>query len=326
MILAGDIGGTKSLLGLFEGDSIAPRSLDEASVATAAHRSAEELIATYLAARSVRPERICLGLAGPVIDGTCDLTNLGWRTSEEAISRAAGGVPVAFLNDLEATAYGALCLPQEDLVPLNEGDAGRRGNMAIIAAGTGLGEALLHWDGRRHVAVATEGGHADFAARNDLEWELRCWIEGRIGGRVSVERVLSGPGLAAIHAFLRQRDGDPEPAWLAERMARGDASATISEAALSGEDPVCAEALSIFVSIYGAEAGNLALRTLAVGGVFVAGGIAPKILPALTDGRFMRAFADKGRFSDLLRGVEVRAVLNPQAALIGAASQALAGK
>lgn len=332
MILAGDIGGTKSILGLFEGDPPAPQSIHETEVATARFSSLEELVAAYISERSARPDRVCLGLAGPVIDGRCDLTNLGWRTSEESLSRAIGGAPVKLLNDLEATAYGALCLPPDDFAILNEaGEVGmagvagmaRPGNIALIAAGTGLGEAILHWDGHRHIAMATEGGHADFAARNDIEWELCRWIAGKIGGRVSVERILSGPGLATIYSFLRERGGSAAPAWLAERMARVDPSAAISEAALAGEDPICVDALSLFVSVYGAEAGNLALRSLAVGGIFVAGGIAPKILPTLQGGLFMEALTDKGRFAPLLRSLPVRVILNSKAALIGAAARGL---
>ncbi len=324
MILAGDIGGTKSLLGLFEGDPGAPRRLHDAEIESAAFGSPEELIAVYLADRGVRPDRACLGLAGPVIDGRCDLTNLGWRTSEEGLARAIGIPRVAFLNDLEATAYGALCLTPGDFAPLNEGGPPRAGNIALIAAGTGLGEAILHWDGRRHTALATEGGHADFAARDEREWELRRWVADRIHGRVSLERILSGPGLTAIHGFLSQRAGTVIPAWLAERMSRIDPSAAISEAALAGEDPLCIEALSLFVSIYGAEAGNIALRSLAVGGVLVAGGIAPKILPALESGLFMEAFTAKGRFADFLSALPVRVILDRKTALIGAASRALA--
>jgi glucokinase len=193
--------------------------------------------------------------------------------------------------------------------------------MALIAAGTGLGEAIIAWDGARHVVLASEGGHTDFGPRSDLEAALWRALREEFG-HVSYERVLSGPGLVNIYRFLRGHRGTEEPPWLTARFASGDPSAAISESGLGGRDPVCAEALALFASIYGAEAGNLALTTLAVGGVFIAGGIAPKILPILRAGPFIDAFAEKGRLDDLMREIPVRVVLDPRAPLLGAADRA----
>ncbi|MBI3029418.1 MAG: glucokinase, partial [Candidatus Rokubacteria bacterium] len=216
-----------------------------------------------------------------------------------------------------AAAYGVLALPPRDLERIQRGKA-RKGNMVLIAAGTGLGEAVLFWDGSRHRVVPSEGGHADFAPRSDLEMELLRFLQKEFG-HVSYERVLSGPGLHNIYRFLRDTGYAPEPPWLADRLGTGDPAAIISEVALAGGHPLCVAALDLFVSVYGSEAGNLALKALAVGGVFVGGGIAPKIRAKLTDGVFLAAFADKGRYRDLMASMPVRLVLNPRAPLLGAA-------
>jgi glucokinase len=195
----------------------------------------------------------------------------------------------------------------------------RKGNVAVIAAGTGLGEAMLFWDGSQYCPVASEGGHADFAPRTDQEIELLRYLRTQYGGHVSYERVLSGPGFFNLYAFLRDSGYAPEPDWLKERLRSGDPSATITQVGLAGDDPLCSATLDLFAAIYGAEAGNLALKCLAVGGVYVGGGIAPKILDKLKDGAFFRAFTDKGRFSSLMKSIEVSVALNPRAPLIGAA-------
>ena len=251
-------------------------------------------------------------------------TNLPWELFEDELRTVVGGAPVKLLNDLEATAYGTLFLPDDERAVLQAGAAGeRRGNVAVIAAGTGLGEAILYWDGSRHHPIATEGGHGDFAPRCEREIELFRHLRREVGDHVSYERVVSGPGLASIYRFARETSGEPEPAWLAERIRADDPSAVVAEAALAEQDGVCVEALELFVSLYGAEAGNMALRCLAFGGVVLCGGIAPKLLPALERGAFIRAFLDKGRFRPLLSEIEVSVALNPRTPLLGCAHYAL---
>ena len=251
------------------------------------------------------------------------MTNLKWELDEKALVKTTGAKQVKLLNDLEATAYGMLHLGPDELKPLNPEGQKHMGNVAVIAAGTGLGEAILFWDGSEYLPSASEGGHSDFAPRTDLEIELLRYLRTRLKGRVSYERVLSGPGLLNIYHFLRDTGHGAEPDWLAEKLKSGDPSATISKLGLTGEEPLCTEALDLFSSIYGAEAGNLALKCLSVGGVFVGGGIAPKILPALERGAFLQSFSDKGRFSPLLKGMELKVSLNPRAALLGAAHYGL---
>jgi len=241
-----------------------------------------------------------------------------------ALARAVGAPRVKLLNDLEATGYGILHLPADELCALNPGSRpGRRGNAAVIAAGTGLGEAILYWDGVRHHPIASEGGHVDFAPRTDQEIELLRYLRAKVGGRVSVERVLSGPGFHDIYCFLRDSGHAAESPQLAALLRTEDPNPTITRLGLAGEDPLCVATLQLFSALYGSEAGNLALKCLAVGGVFVGGGIAPKVLPVLQDGSFLRGFTDKGRFTDLMKGIEVSVALNPAAALIGAAYSAL---
>ena len=326
MILAGDVGGTKTVLGLFDVAADGVRQRHEATFASPEHRSLEDVLATFLVTVGTPALRAaCIGVAGPVIDGTCDITNLAWHLDETILAEAVGVPRLKLLNDLEATAYGMICLPAEDLAILNSSRRPkRRGNIAVIAAGTGLGEAMLYWDGAHHHPIASEGGHADFAPRTDREIELLQDLRRELGGRVSCERVLSGPGLVNIYHSIRHSAGTRAPAWLTDALGHGDPSAAISEAALAGTDPVCVETLDLFCSIYGAEAGNLALKCLALGGVFVGGGIAPKILPALRKpDTFMRGFTEKGRFGDLMRSLEVSVALNPRAAVLGAAHYAL---
>ncbi len=324
MILAGDIGATKTVVALYDrsGEGLAQR--DEATFASAEHGSLEEILREFLRDRDVSGiEAACFGVAGPVIDGKAKTTNLPWTLDERLLAEASGSPRVRLLNDLEAAAYGMLRLRPDEQAVLNRGVArSGPGNVAVIAAGTGLGEAMLIWDGERHRAVASEGGHVSFAPRTEREIELLRFLRAELDGRVSIERVLSGPGLRNVYRFVRASGGDPEPEWLSERLRDEDPSAVIAETALSGRDSACAEALEIFCSIYGAVAGDLALSCLALGGVFVGGGIAPQILPALEAGAFLRAFADKGRFAQLLRGLPVRVALNPRAPLIGAAHHA----
>ena len=239
-----------------------------------------------------------------------------------SLASAVGLQSVGLLNDLEANAWGIAALADNDFAVLSPGDPAATGNAAVISAGTGLGEAGLFFDGVRHRPFATEGGHADFAPRNELEVELWRFLAVEYG-HVSYERVCSGMGLVNIERFLRRQTGKPRPYSLERQMAGGDSAAAISGAALDGSDAVCDEALDRFVSIYGAAAGNLALKLMATGGVYLGGGIAPKILPRLQEGLFMRAFEDKGRFDDLLARIPVKVILNDKTALLGAARHAL---
>jgi len=321
VILAGDVGGTKTVLALFA-ERDGTLALQREEVLTSHEfptlESAIERFLTGGPAGTI--DAACLGVAGPVVDGRWEAVNLPWKLDEATLATTVGAKRAKLLNDLEATGHGMLGLPPSSLVSLQTGVA-RRGNMALLAAGTGLGEALIVWDGARHLAVGSEGGHVDFAARTDLEVELLQFLR-REFGRVSYERVLSGPGILNVYRFLRARSRVPEPDWLRARMAGGDPSAVISESALAERDACCVEALDLFVSIYGAEAGNLALKAFAVGGVFIGGGIGPKIRAKLLDGTFMTAFRDKGRLSPLLATIPVHLALEPRAALLGAAAVA----
>jgi len=318
VLLAGDVGGTKTALALFDRRDGALVLERETELSSREFPSLEDAVARFLASpRRLRIDAACFGVAGPVVDGRSVTTNLPWQIDEATLRARIPARRVRLLNDLEATGYGVLTLPPTALAPLQPG-ARRRGTVALIAAGTGLGEALLIWDGQRHLVVASEGGHADFAPRTDLEVELLRFLRKEFG-RVSCERVLSGPGLFNIYRFLRDTGDVPEPSWLGDRIARGDPSAVVSEVGLAGAHPLCVQALDLFSAVYGAEAGNLALKALAVGGVYLGGGIAPKLSAKLADGAFVAAFCDKGRFAELMASIPVWLVLEPRAALLGAA-------
>jgi glucokinase len=324
MIIAGDIGGTKTVIGSYERTSGGLHQNAERVFHSAGYNSLEAILTEFLQDNSgLRLDNACFGIAGVIIEGKVHTTNLPWNVSEPALE-AVLKCRVRLLNDLQATAYGVSYLAREELEVLNPGPWPRpRGNVAVIAAGTGLGEAMLFWDGSRHHPMATEGGHASFAPRDEHQIELLRYLSKEFGGHVSNERLLSGPGFYNIYCFLRDSGFAPEPEWLRQKLATGDRSATISEIGLAGENELCAATLRMFCAIYGAEAGDLALRSLALGGVFVAGGIAPKILPMLRNGDFVKAFVDKGRFRQMLEGIEVSVALNPHAPLIGAAHFAL---
>jgi len=324
MLLAGDIGGTKTVIALFEERAGVLQETQAETFPSQSHSSLEEILAKFLNNRAnLELTAGCFGVAGPVIAGKSKITNLPWEMAEDTLAVAIGVKRVKLLNDLEAAAYGMLHLQPDEFCVLNEGsEPARQGNMAVIAAGTGLGEALLIWDGQRYIAVASEGGHADFAPRDALEVRLFTYLNDKYHEHVSYERVLSGPGLFDLYTFMRSESGVAEPSWLSEQMAGRDPSAAVTEAALAGKDPVCAESLERFASLYGAEAGNIALKCLAVGGVLVGGGIAPKILPALQKGAFMQGFANKGRYRAMMQSMPVKVALNPRAPLIGAAHYA----
>jgi glucokinase len=321
VILAGDVGGTKTALAIFEPRRRALAVVREGVLPSQSHATLDDAIRQFLAdGPPVSIEAACVGVAGPVIDGRCSATNLAWVIDESSLAESLSTRRVKLVNDLEATGHGILGLKPSALVTLQAGES-RKGTMALIAAGTGLGEVLLPWDGRRHRVVGSEGGHGDFAPRTDVEIELLRFLR-REFGRVSYERVVSGPGLHNIYRFLLASGGTPEADWLKERMETGDPSAVIAEAALDNRDTRAVQALNLFVSMYGAEAGNLALKALAVGGIFVGGGIAPKIRAKLEDGTFITAFRDKGRLSEMMAAIPVHLVLEPRAALLGAAAVA----
>ena len=318
MILAGDVGGTKTVLALFEERRGRLELVRDVTEPSREFASLEEMIRRFLGADAApKIAAACFGVAGAVVDGHCVATNLPWTVDERTLVETVPAPRAKLLNDLEAAAWGVVHLPAQDLATLQTGTP-PRGNMALIAAGTGLGEALIGWDGSRPHVIASEGGHADFAPRTERETQLLAFLR-REFGHVSYERVLSGPGLFNVYRFLRDTGGTPEPQWLGERMASGDRSAVISAVGLAGEHPLCVEALELFISIYGAEAGNLALKALALGGVYIAGGIAPKIQAKLREGDFVRAFRDKGRLAPLMESIPVYVVLNPRAPLLGAA-------
>jgi glucokinase len=323
-ILAGDIGATKTVLAIFERAAHGLETAAEATYASRAHDSLEEPLDHFLGAhRAVELRAACFGVAGTVIEGRSSLMNLPWKLEEAELERTTGAPRVALLNDVEAAAYGMLMLGDGERVTLNPGSPQPHANIAVMAAGTGLGESFLCWDGERYRAAATEGGHANFAPRTDLEIDLLRFLRDDFGGRVSTERLLSGPGLHNIYRFVRQHSSEAEPRWISDRMAEEDPSAVISELALASKDAACAESLKLFASIYGAEAGDIALRYLSLGGLFIGGGIAPKILPALQTDAFRSAFVDKGRYSELVAGIPVWVSLEPRAPLLGAAHYAL---
>jgi glucokinase len=318
MILAGDIGGTNTRLALLEerGGDLAP--VVEDTFVSREHASFEVVLRKFIAAHPFPIGCACFGIAGPVRHGRCDATNLPWVVDSRLVSRELGLKSVGLINDLEANAWGIAALQAKDFTVLNEGTSEAAGNAAIISAGTGLGEAGLYWDGRQRRPFATEGGHADFAPRNHLEMELLDYLLKQFR-RVSYERVVSGPGLLNIYHFLRDSGRGEEPPWLAERMRQQDPAAVISAAGLNGESELCVQALDLFVSLYGAEAGNLALKVMATGGVYLGGGIAPKIVQKLKDPVFLNAFTAKGRMKPLLQAMPVCVILNDKTALLGAA-------
>jgi glucokinase len=319
LVLAGDIGGTKTSLALFSINGDKLRIEAEQNFLSKKYSGLSPILDEFRVRNNESIDAACFGVAGPVVDGHVKTTNLPWIIDSQALRAALKTETVYLLNDLEATAYGVFTLENEEFHALNEGTMHYTGNKALIAAGTGLGQAILYDNGRHFHALPSEGGHADFAPRNELEIELLRYLLKRFT-HVSYERVLSGPGLVNIYRFLKEGRGMAEPPLLAERFAAGDdPAAVIATAALAKEAEICCAALDLFVSIYGAEAGNMALRFKSVRGLYVGGGIAPKILDKLKDGTFMRSFIDKGRYTEFLAAMSVQVVLNPQAGLRGAA-------
>lgn len=348
MILAGDIGGTKTNLALYNWSTERTEPIRLESFPSRDYASLEDILQEFL---SVQPspdapdmadaldpkatdaerkpadpitiQAACFGIAGPVIDNRSQTTNLPWTVDGPSIAKQFTIPRVRLLNDLEATAYGILLLQPDEIEMLNRGTPPmKRQALALIAAGTGLGEAILFWDGASYRPMPSEGGHADFAPNNDNEIELLRYLRGQYL-HVSYERLLSGPGLHAIYEYLRDTRKN-EPTWLAEKIKAGNPAAEIAEAGLKGQADIAKQALDIFASIYGAEAGNLALKALSLDGVYIAGGIAPKLITKLQDGTFMKAFTNKGRYKRLMTNMPVKVVMNQQTALLGAASVAAA--
>jgi len=321
VILAGDVGATHTRLGWFDvrDGALAPgitRIYDSRQ-----QGSLDGIVSVFLAETPGTVRQACLGIAGPVRDGRVEATNLPWIVDARLIAERLGLARVLLVNDLEANAWGLAALPDEDFAVLQQGRPTPTGTAAVISAGTGLGQAGLVWDGHRHRPLASEAGHADWAPQDELQLALWRFLAAEVG-HVSVERVLSGPGLHNIYRFLRDGQGLAEPSWLSEALRREEPSPLISRLGLEGRAEICVRALELFVAIYGAEAGNLALRMMATAGVYLGGGIAPRILPVLRAPAFLTAFTGKGRLQPLLEDVPVRVVMNDRAALLGAARRA----
>ena len=323
MILAGDIGGTNARLALFDVRDGGFRLVSASVFHSPDYAGLDAIVARFVEATEAHPDTACFGVAGPVRNGRVETSNLPWVIESKRLAHALHINRAWLINDLEASAWGVAALDPSDTVVLNGVTGSPPGNQGIIAAGTGLGEAGMYWDGARHRVFACEGGHADFAPRNELEIELLRYLQAR-HGHVSYERIVSGPGLVNVFHFLRDTGRGAEPKWLTEEMLAADPAAAISRAGLDGKCPLSEQALDLFISIYGAEAGNLALKVMATGGIFLGGGIAPKLLPKLNGPLFMRAFVDKGRMQPLLESIPVKVITNEKIALLGAARCALA--
>ncbi len=321
MILAGDIGGTNARLALFDVRNGQFNLVTATVFPSQRYSGLDQIVTEFVNTSGVRPSQACFGVAGPVTNGKGEDSNLPWIIESRRLADELQIKKAVLINDLEATGWGIAALTAGDLVALNKVSE-TAGNQALIAAGTGLGQAGLYWDGTRHHVFASEGGHCDFAPLNDLEVELFRYLYSRYG-HVSYERVVSGPGLVNVFEFLRDTGRGKVPRWLSEEMQKMDPAAAISAAAMDAKCPMSEQAMDIFVSVFGAEAGNLALKFKATGGVFLAGGIAPKILPKLATPLFLEAFLDKGRLRHLMEVMPVKVITNDKLALLGAARCAL---
>ena len=328
MILAGDVGGTKVHLALYQFQQGKLEHVRDQIFPARNYASLEVIAKEFLQSKpgeSKKDSQIfaaCFGAPGPVRDGRIHLTNLPWLLDRRQLATELNIEHVFLLNDLEANAYGIPELRPDQICELNAGNKDSVGNRGLMSAGTGLGEALLIWNGKTHTPVASEGGHVDFAPRSEMEIELLRYLQGKFQGRVSWERVTSGQGLQNIYAFLRDAKHMEEPAWLKARMAQEDPNAVLAEVGESGQSELCVTALDMFAASYGAGAGNLALKVLAHGGMYLGGGIAPKLVKKMQDGTFMREFCNKGRLSAMIQQMPVRIILEQRAALMGAAAYA----
>jgi glucokinase len=327
MILAGDIGGTKTNIALFETNGSEVGSvIRQQKFPSGRYDSLEAILAEFIGEAESTFTAACFGIAAPVIQSNAKTPNLNWTVKSESLAQLLKIDRVGLINDLEATAYGIPALTASQLLTLNAGEAKPDGHRALIAAGTGLGMAGIFYREGHYYPIPSEGGHADYAPRTPIEIELLTYLTKKFGGHVSYERVLSGPGLFNVYSFLRDSGDFKEPSWLAEQIQSGDKTAAVSVAALENKSELAVRALDMFVSAYGAMSGNLALLMMASGGLYVGGGIAPKIREKLKDGTFMKAFTDKGRFSAVLANMPVHIILEDKTALFGAARAALDGK
>jgi len=318
MILAGDIGGTNARLAYFQPQNGRFQLVSERVFPSRDHRGLGEIVKQFLDESGTRPEAACFGIAGPVRNGRVETSNLPWVIEQSVLANQIHLAATLLINDLEASAWGIGALGMEDLVTLNPGAGSVAGNQAVIAPGTGLGEAGLFWDGSRHHVFACEGGHTDFAPHGELQIELLRFLATKFG-HVSYERILSGPGLVNVYEFLCASGCGKQSAELSAAMEGGDPAAAISQAALSGKDSLAGKALDLWIAVYGAETSNLGLKIMSTGGLFLAGGISPKILPRLSGTLFMEAFFDKGRMRPLVEAMPVHVVTNEKAGLLGAA-------
>jgi glucokinase len=318
LVLVGDIGGTKTGLAVAEcvGDKV--RLDHERRYPSRDHASLDAMLRRYSDDTGAACDLAALAIAGPVKDGRSRTTNLPWEVDAETIQRSLGLSAVRLLNDLEAVAWGVAALGADEVAVIHPGDPNAVGNACVVAAGTGLGEAGMFWDGERHHPFATEGGHTDFAPTDEREFALCQYLQ-RSHGHVSWERVASGTGIGNLHAFLLEWRGGDFPDWLREEMTTGDPSAAIARAGAEAKCPICAEAMELFARLYGREAGNMALKHLALGGVYLGGGVAPKNLELLRAGGFLAGFLDKGRMSELVERMPVRVILDQRTPLFGAA-------
>jgi glucokinase len=318
MILAGDIGGTNARLAFFDVVNGHFRLVSAAIFPSREYSGLDQIVTKFVETANVHADAACFGVAGPVRNGRVESTNLPWIIESKRLSNELRIKKALLINDLEANAWGIPVLDPTDVVALNHVNVNPVGNQAVISAGTGLGEAGMFWDGTQHQVFACEGGHTDFAPRNQLEIELLQYLQ-RLFGHVSYERAVSGPGLVNLFHFLRDTGRGEEPLWLAEEMMKSDPAAAISKAALENRCPMAEQAVDLFVSLYAAEAGNLALKLMATGGVYLGGGIAPKILTKLAGPLFMQSFVSKGRMQTLMEAMPVRVITNDKTALLGAA-------
>ncbi len=321
MILAGDIGGTHTRLALFDNQSELKMGAQE-TFSSGDFPDLLPIVQKFLQMHSASVEKACFGIAGPIHNGKCQATNLPWVVDGDKLAQVLKLEHVQLLNDLEANAWGLRVLKPEDFLLLQAGDPKQKGNAALISAGTGLGEAGLYWDGKEHRPFACEGGHADFSPRNALEIELLLYLKKIYDSHVSFERVLSGPGLRHLYEFLIETRREMQSPEIKAEMKKRDPSFVVSEWGCQNRDQGCARAVEWFISIYGAEAGNLALKMLARGGLYIGGGIAPRMLEVFKQGGFLKAFKDKGRFDVLLEAIPVRIILNDLTALLGAGEYA----
>lgn len=321
MILAGDIGGTNARLALFDVHNGQFKLISATVFPSQQYSGLDQIVTEFVNTSGIRPAQACFGVAGPVTNGRVETSNLPWIIESTHLADELKINSAILINDLEATGYGVAALAAEDLIPLTQTE-GAAGNQALIAAGTGLGQGGLFWDGTRHHVFASEGGHCDFAPIGDLQIELYRYLNARYG-HVSYERILSGPGLLNIFEFLRDTGRGKVPGWLSDEMQKIDPAAAISAAAIDGKSGLSEQAMDIFVSVFGAEAGNLGLKIKATGGIFLAGGIAPKILPKLATPLFLDAFLGKGRLRRLMEVMPVKVIVNDKLALLGAARCAM---